>query len=168
MTVTFLFFFVLAELRVPAYASNNITSSPPSANAESSGSDAPPVPEAPFVMQSKDFPDLAMHGIAAGVTSSAAAEGQGIAAGGYKSAILQAPAKSKPAPVPEPIVDLENDAVPPEIFELVDWLRAYDMGMYFWTGTPEKGWTAFAMHIPSQFLHVRVVPSLHAVVLTSV
>jgi hypothetical protein len=46
--------------------------------------------------------------------------------------------------------DIEHDLVPVNTFALVDWMRDYDMGVYFWRGT-EKNWTEFAMHIPPQY-----------------
>lgn len=62
------------------------------------------------------------------------------------------------------IFDIESDLVPINTFTIVDWMRVYDMGVYYWSGN-KNYWTDFAMHIPQQYMslissHVNYIRTL--------
>ena len=62
-----------------------------------------------------------------------------------------------PPPVQTPsigsAVGIDADIMPENAFPSVIWLRQYGMHMYMWAGDT-KEWTEYAMHIPSDFLHI--------------
>ena len=62
-----------------------------------------------------------------------------------------------PPPIQLPLqttaVGIDADIMPESAFPSVTWLRTYRMHMYMWAGDT-KEWTEYAMHLPSEFLHI--------------
>lgn len=62
----------------------------------------------------------------------------------------QQQAQPPPQVAPAPAEGIDGDLVPPNTFEIVDWLRDSDMEIFRWSGN-DRAWTEFAMHVPSKF-----------------